>query len=124
PRCPRFPYTTLFRSSIGIDWDDDGNLYVSSFYGKLVHKFDTAGADSGVFISTNLVGPTNIWFDSNGDLLVSDYSSNAVKRFDSAGNYLSNFLSGLSKSEGYAYLPNGNVLIGNGGDSSVKMYDA
>ncbi len=29
--------------SIGIDWDNDGNLYVSSYGGDNVRKFDTNG---------------------------------------------------------------------------------
>ena len=110
--------------SIGIDWDINKNLYVSSYNGDLVRKFDTAGSNIGIFINTNLAGPTNIWFDAKGDLLVSDYDGTAVKRFDSSGVFKSNFIQGLNKSEGMAYLPNGNILIGNGSTSSIKMYDS
>jgi len=56
-------------------------------------------------------------------LLVLDFDGNAVKRFDSNGAYLGIFIPGVSQTEGYAYLPNGNLLIGNGGTSAVKMYD-
>ncbi|MCB0397931.1 MAG: T9SS type A sorting domain-containing protein, partial [Flavobacteriales bacterium] len=110
--------------SIGLDWDQSGNLYVSSYGGKLVRKFDTAGQDSGVFISANLLGPTNIWFDVNGDLLVTDYNGTAVKRFDHSGTYLGDFITGLSKAEGMAFLPDGHILIGNGASKSVKEFDA
>ncbi len=108
--------------SIGIDWDKQGNLYVSSYTGDSVRKFDKEGDDMGLFINSSLQGPTNIWFEENGDLLVSDYDGNAAKRFDNQGNFKSNFLLGLSNSEGVAFLPNGNILIGNGGSSSVKQY--
>ena len=108
--------------SIGLDWDKDGNLYVSSYNGDLVRKFDPQGKDAGVFINSNLVGPTNIWFDENGDLLVSDYDSTSVKRFDPDGNYLGPFLTGLGNSEGVAIFANGNILIGNGRTNSVKMF--
>lgn len=110
--------------AIGMDWDNLGNLYVSSYSGDLVRKFGPTGADSGVFISTNLLGPTNIWFDSNGDLLVSDYNSTAIKRFDSKGVYINNFIQGLGNSEGVDFFPDGNILIGNGITSSVKMFDS
>lgn len=110
--------------SIGLDWDSDGNLYVSSYGSDLVHKFGLNGEDLGIFIDTNLLGPTNIWFDFNGDLLVSDYNGTAVKRFDSDGNYLNDFLAGLSNSEGVAFLPTTEILIGNGATSSVKMFDS
>lgn len=109
---------------IGLDWDDEGNLYVSSYKSDLVRKFDGDGKDMGVFVNTNLLGPTNIWFDDNGDLLVSDYNGTAVKRFDADGNYVSDFLGGLRYSEGIDFLPNGNILVGNGGTSSVKMFDS
>lgn len=110
--------------SIGIDWDAEENLYVSSWGGDLVWKFDTAGNSLGAFVTTNLLGPTNIWFDSNGDLLVSDYNGTAVKRYDSAGTYVNDFITGLSNSEGVDFFPNGNILIGNGASASVKMYDS
>ncbi len=110
-------------NSIGMDWDSAGNMYVSSYTLRQVRKFDASGADAGLFINTNLVGPTNIWFDSNGDLLVLDFDGGAVKRFDSSGVYQGIFIQGLGQTEGYAYLPNGNLLIGNGATSAVKMYD-
>jgi sugar lactone lactonase YvrE len=110
--------------SIGLDWDSDGNLYVSSYTGDLVRKFDTNGNDLGLFVNSNLLGPTNIWFDDGGDLLISDYNGTAVKRFDSSGNYINDFLTGLSQSEGVDFFPNGDILIGNGATSSVKLFDS
>ena len=111
-------------SSIGLDWDAAGNLYVSTYYGKYVQKFDTDGNDLGAFINTNLSGPTNIWFDENGDLLVNDYLGASVKRFNSDGEYQGQFITGLFYPEGVAYLDNGNILIGNGGTHAVKMFDS
>jgi len=111
-------------NSIGMDWDTAGNLYVSSYNGKYVRKFSPTGADLGNFISANLAGPTNIWFAENGDLLVVDYLGNSVKRFDSAGNYKGVFIAGLPQGEGVAFLPNGHILLGVGGSSSVREYNA
>ncbi|NND43811.1 MAG: hypothetical protein HKN58_00710 [Xanthomonadales bacterium] len=110
--------------SIGMDWDNAGNLYVASFGGASVRKFDTDGNDLGLFINANLQGPTNIRFESNGDLLVLDWSGNSVKRFDASGNYLGVFMSGLGQAEGIEVLPNGNYIIGNGVTSSMKEFDA
>lgn len=110
--------------AIGMDWDSERNLYVSSYNGDYVRKFDSLGNDLGIFVNSNLLGPTNIWFDSDGDLLVSDYNGTAVKRFDTAGTYMGDFITGLGNSEGVDFFPNGNILIGNGVSSSVKMYDS
>ncbi|MEZ5083282.1 MAG: T9SS type A sorting domain-containing protein [Bacteroidales bacterium] len=110
--------------SIGLDWDSDGNLYVSSYGGKFVEKFDTDGNDLGAFIDSNLSGPTNIWFEENGDLMVVDYNGGAVKRFNSEGEYLGIFIPGLNNPEGIAFYPNGNILIGNGGTHAVKLFDS
>lgn len=111
-------------TSIGLDWDSAGNLYVSSYNGKYVRKFSPTGADLGNFVSANLAGPTNIWFAENGDLFVVDYNGGSVKRFDSAGNYKGVFIAGLPQGEGVAFLPNGHILLGAGGTSSVREYDA
>jgi len=108
--------------SIGLDWDAQGRLYVSSYNGALVRRFDVDGSDLGVFINSNLAGPTNIWFDGNGDLLVSDYSGGAIKRFSPNGSYLGVFIGGLGQPEGIDRLPDGNLLIGNGRTGTVKMY--
>lgn len=110
--------------SIGLDWDSNGNLYVSSYSGDNVRKFGSSGNDLGLFVTSNLAGPTNIWFNANGDLLVSDYDGTAVKRFDSTGVFVSNFITGLGQAEGVDFFPNGNILIGNGATHSVKMYDS
>lgn len=110
--------------SIGMDWDSSGNLYVSTFGGARVRKFDPSGNDLGIFVITELTGPTNIWFSDTGDLRVLDWSAGNVESFDADGNYLGVFITGLSQPEGIATLPNGNILIGNGGTGAVKMFDA
>jgi hypothetical protein len=108
-------------SSIGIAWDDAGNLYISSYNG-FVRKFDPQGNDQGTFASTNLSGPTNIWFDEEGNLLVIDWTDGDVKKFDSGGEYMGIFIEDLPNGEGIAHLPNGDLIIGCGGDDDVKRY--
>ena len=108
--------------SIGLDWDEAGNLYVSSYSDDIVRKYDLNGNDLGLFVNSNLEGPTNIWFDDSGNLFVVDYNGGAVKKYDANGSYLGVFISGLSKAEGVAFMENGNILIGNGNTSSVKLY--
>lgn len=108
--------------SIGIDWDSDGNLYVASFTGDSVEKFDQNGVFLETFIDSNLVGPTNIWFEENGDLIVIDYNGGSVKRFDSEGNFIGIFIDGISFAEGFAFLPDGDILIGDGNNSAVNRY--
>jgi sugar lactone lactonase YvrE len=107
---------------IGIAWDAQGRLYVSSYSQDLVRRFDANGADLGVFVGSNLAGPTNIWFDATGDLLVSDYDGGSIKRFSAAGAFEGVFIGGLGQSEGIDFLPNGNLLVGNGATGAVKMY--
>ena len=102
--------------AIGMDWDNTGNLYVSSYTANTVHKFDSSGNDLGVYIS-GLQGPTNCWFDplGNGDMLICNWNGNNIKRYDSNGNYISDFVASITQPEGVAYLPNGNLLVGSGG---------
>jgi len=117
-------FTTVgVKQSIGIDWDSEGNLYVSSYGNRYVEKYDTGGVDKGRFINGSLAGPTNIWFDDAGDLLVSDYNGGSIKRFNSEGQYQGVFIDGLKFPEGIDFFPNGNFLIGNGGTSAVKLFD-
>lgn len=89
-----------------------------------MRKFGPSGNDLGVFINSNLAGPTNIWIDKSGSLLVLDYDGTAAKKFNNGGAYQNNFITGLSNSEGVDFFPNGNILIGNGATSSVKLFDS
>ena len=109
--------------SIGMAWDEEGRLYISSYGGDLVERFNSDGTSDGTFIETNLAGPTNIWFEENGNLLVSDYNAGSIKRFDSDGDFMGVYIPSLSQPEGIAYLPSGELLIGNGGTGEVKRFD-
>ncbi|RME10535.1 MAG: T9SS C-terminal target domain-containing protein [Bacteroidetes bacterium] len=108
-------------NSIGIAWDEDGNLYVSSYNGGFVKKFSSSGVDLGFFI-TGLNGPTNIWFGTNGDFYVSDWNEGVVKRYSPTGQFKSTVVTGVSQVEGVALYPNGNFAIGVGSCSCVNVY--
>lgn len=111
--------------SIGMDWDTDGNLYVSSYGGSFIQKFDTNGNDLGPFIDTGLAGPTNIFFDKSGsgDLIVFNWNNGAIKRFDADGNFVEDLITGVGQCEGFAFMPNGDILIGAGAAGAIKRYD-
>lgn len=109
--------------SIGLDWDADGNLYVSSFGNASIRKFDTEGNDLGIFIGSGLSGPTNIWFEGQ-NLIVNDYSGGSIKKFDESGSFIATLASGLSEVEGVDFFGNGDFIVGNGGNGSVKMYQS
>lgn len=97
---------------------------MSSWSGGFVRKFDPNGQDQGIFATDNLNGPTNIWFDDNGDLIVLNWSGGNAVRFNSEGVYQGVFISGLSNPEGISILPDGQMLIGNGGTREVKLFDS
>lgn len=109
-------------TSIGLDWDSSGNLYVSSFEDLNVRRFNSNGEDQGLFISSGLAGPTDIFIDPSGDFLINDWQGGRIARYDSSGAADGSFATGLSQVEGIAVLPTGNYLVGNGGDGSVKEF--
>jgi len=114
---------TNMNQSIGLDWDDSGNLYVSSFNGAHIYKFDTTGASQGIFIDSNLSGPTNVKID-DGVIHVLDWNTGKLVRFNvSDGSYIDDFITGLTNPEGIDRLPNGNFLIGDNGTNSVREFD-
>ena len=107
---------------LGLAWDERGYLYVSSYDLQIVRVFDLDGVDGGNFVNTHLNGPANIWFDDSGDLLVLDYDAGVVARFDRDGRYQGDFIQGLAQAEGADFLPDGTLLIGNGGTGAVKSF--
>lgn len=119
--------TTSIDEAIGITWDNNDNLYVSSFNdggAGFILKFDPQGNDMGTFVNTNLAGPTDIWFDDAGNLFANDWSGNSVVKFSSTGTFLETFISNVSQPEGVAILDNGDILIGASGTSSVRSYSS
>lgn len=110
--------------SIGLDWDEEGNLYVSSFRDAQITKFDKNGKHIGLFAKDSLQGPTNIWFGKNQDLYVLDWKGGALVIFDSNGVFKQKLISDLNRPEGITVLPNGDVLIGNGGTGEIKCYSS
>lgn len=110
--------------SIGVDWDDSGNLYVSSFGGGHVRRFDSNGMDMGLFIDSNLSGPTNLEI-RDGIIYVLDWNDGKCVRFDAGdGSFIDDFITGLTNPEGLAFLPNGDLLIGDNGTNSVRRFDS
>lgn len=108
--------------SIGMDWDDEGNLYVSSYKG-FVNQYNASGEFLKTFIQTNVQGPTNIWRDQDGTWIVLDYNASTVKRFNAEGQFMEALATGLQYCEGIAMTSEGHYLIGHGGNSSVDEYD-
>ncbi len=115
--------------SIGMDWDDNGNLYVSSYgegsNGQIIY-FDASGNEIGTFVDSSiLAGTTNIWFrpEGSGNLLALDFNGNRLSQFDSAGTFINHPITGLATPEGYAYLPSGNLLISERGANQITEFD-
>ena len=108
-------------TSIGIDWDKNGDLYVSSYNGKYVERFNQEGKSKGKFISTGLFGPTNIAFNSDGNLIVLDYNSGRVLLFDKDGKMIKTLFQGVQNCEGVHLSHDGSIIVGAG--PSVSIYN-
>jgi len=112
---------TGVNTSIGMDWDQNGDLYVSSYNGKFIERFDTNGKSKGKFISSGLFGPTNIAFNTDGQLIVLDYNSGRVLLYDKDGKKIKVLFQGVPNCEGIHLANDGKIIIGAG--SSVSIYD-
>lgn len=113
--------------SIGIAWDVAGSVFISSFGGADVYRFNASGIYTGIPIigPINTFGPTNIWFDSAGDIIILDWTGNKVKKYNASFVQQPDFIASIPRPEGYAYLTNGDLLIGSGGGApSVRRYDS
>jgi len=113
------------RQSIGIDWDANGDLYISSYGDSKIQKFNgVTGDDLGVWNDSDLQGPTNIWFEDDGNLIALNYDSGIIRRFDPSGNAVADLVTGVQGCEGFDFFPNGDILIGVGSDGSIRRYDS
>lgn len=108
-------------TSIGFDWDKNGDLYVSSYNGRFIERFDNEGKSKGKFISAGLFGPTNIQFDQEGNMVVLDYNSGRVLLYDKDGKMIKTLVTGVPQCEGIHMTSDGKMIIGTA--SSVRIYD-
>jgi hypothetical protein len=114
---------------LGVFFDASNNFYVALWSPTgdgVVQQYDSGcGYITDIIDSVELDAPTYIWQDpgGTGDILVEDWTLGKILRYDSNGTYLGDDITGLSNPEGYAYLPNGNLLVSERGISEITEYD-
>jgi hypothetical protein len=64
----------------GLQFDPDGNLYVSSYLGNQVLRYNASGAFQNV-LSSGLSNPIGITFGSDGSLFIANRGTNEVLRY-------------------------------------------
>ncbi len=110
--------------SIGLCWDDNDNLYVSSYGNSQVNRYNTDGVLQEAFITSGLNGPTNIEFNAEGEMIVLNWNNGQVKRYSAGGSLLSTIITGVGQCEGLVILGNGDMIIGAGQDGSIQRFEA
>lgn len=118
--------STDLNFAMGHAWDEEGRLYVVNFGSRDVRRFDTDGSFIDVFASGNLSGPVNLWFsDDYATLYVQDWTNGTVKRFNGeTGAFIDVFISGLVRTEGFAYGADGLLYVADWAANVVNRYDA
>ncbi len=116
-------------AGLGMIWDDDDNLYVTSWgsdgFDGRVYKFDSQGNSLGTFISSSqLDGPVGVWRDDAGDFYVVDWRKGSVLRFDSNGAFKGTFISGTERTEGHAFGADGSIYLCNVQVNKVVRYNS
>ncbi len=112
----------------GIAFGPDGNLYVASHNSRNVLRYDGATGDFiDVFATTaGMNWPAEINFRDDM-LFVSDFSggpSGRVSRFDAhTGVFIDHFITGTVLADGQSWDPDGNILISNYVNNSVRKHD-
>lgn len=111
----------------GLDWDNNGNLYVSSFNDGVdgfIRKFDPEGQDLGLVISQGLQGPTDIWFVQNGDLMILDQTAGNLIQYDMQERTMSAVITDLNRPQGVSILHDGSYLIDDASDGTIKLFSS
>ncbi|MEZ4858630.1 MAG: T9SS type A sorting domain-containing protein [Flavobacteriaceae bacterium] len=109
--------------SVGLDFDGAGNMYVGSYGGNTVTKFDSAGISQGVLINTELSGPTNVMIEQGGTLLVLNWNGGNIKRFNASGVFMETFTTAVTQPEGITTHPvSSNYVVGNGGSAQIDEF--
>lgn len=117
----------------GIAFGPDGKLYVGSFSGDSILRYDgRSGAFIDVFVSSasgNLNGPdAGMAFGPSGDLYVPSFWNRRVKRYDGAsGAFVENAFtpanSSLRNPRAVLFLDDGTALVTSEGSDQVLCFD-
>jgi len=87
----------VFSAGTSFDFGPDGDLYVTSFWGENVRRFDGAtGADLGVFASEGgLDTPSGLTFGPDGHLYVTSLQTDQILRYNgTTGEFIDVFADG------------------------------
>jgi sugar lactone lactonase YvrE len=104
----------------GIAVGGDGNIYVSwAGIGSILYYDGQSGAPLGTFASLGDAAPAQLKFGPDGNLYVSEFFGQNVRVYDAHsgvnfGQRLADAAHGLTSAGGLAFLPNGDLLIGDG----------
>lgn len=112
----------------------DGNLYVASFNGDSVLRYDgQSGAFLGVFVASRqngLDGPdAGMRFGPDGNLYVPSFNSNQVLRYDGSnganmGVFIPAFSGGLLQPRVLLFRPDGELWVSSFGSNELLAFDA
>ena len=117
----------------GLDFDANGDIYVSGCFENAVRRFDGAtGQLIDVFVAPGSAGlscPVAVLFGPDGNLYVSDFDNNRVLRFDGvSGDFIDEFVSagsgGLSGPFGMLFRSDGNLYVASINTDSILRYNA
>ncbi|HKX13285.1 MAG TPA: Calx-beta domain-containing protein [bacterium] len=113
------PFLTGIDGPEGLDFDADGNIYVSGCNENAVRRFDgSTGQLIDVFIApaAGLSCPVGVLFGPDGNLYVSDFDNNRVARFNGvSGAFIDDFVpagsGGLDGPFGILFRSDGNLYV-------------
>lgn len=88
--------SSLFTLPHSIDFDDEGNIYVSDYYDNCIKKFSKNGSYLKSF-TEGIVGPATAYFGLDGYLYIADFDANAIIIYEKDGNYIDSIKNGFNK---------------------------
>lgn len=125
------PFLTGIAGPEGLDFDADGNIYVSGCNEDAVRRFDgSTGQLIDVFIApaAGLSCPVGVLFGPDGNLYVSDFDNNRVARFDGlTGAFIDDFVAagsgGLDAPFGILFRSDGNLYVTSISTNEILRYN-
>ena len=129
----------IAQSPLGIEHDAAGNIFVATYDGYAVHRYDALtgaktvvaggrgygfGGDGGPATLAFMAAPNDVAIDAAGNLYISDSGNNRIRKVTAATGIISTYATGLNAPGALDFDLEGNLIVSDRSNCRLRKIDS